>query len=41
MTRRTALARRPQVLGRFMRVMAEASKILHSDKEFTDSVLAR
>jgi hypothetical protein len=24
-----------------MRGMAEASKILHSDKEFTDSVLAR
>jgi ABC-type nitrate/sulfonate/bicarbonate transport system substrate-binding protein len=41
MTRRTTLARRPQVLGRFMRVMAEAAKILHTDKEFTYKVLSK
>ncbi|HEX2229938.1 MAG TPA: ABC transporter substrate-binding protein [Candidatus Binatia bacterium] len=41
MTRRTTLAKRPQVLGRFMRVMAEAAKILHTDKEFTFKVLAK
>ena len=41
MTRRTTLARRPEVLGRFMRATAEAAKILHTDKEFTFKVLAR
>jgi ABC-type nitrate/sulfonate/bicarbonate transport system substrate-binding protein len=41
MTRRSTLAKRPQVLGRFMRVMAEAAKILHNDKEFTFKVLSK
>lgn len=41
MTRRSALAKRSQVLGRFMRVMAEAAKILHTDKEFTFRVLSK
>jgi ABC-type nitrate/sulfonate/bicarbonate transport system substrate-binding protein len=41
MTRRVTLAKRPQVLGRFMRVMAEAAKILHTDKEFTFKVLSK
>lgn len=41
MTRRSTLAKRPQVLGRFMRVMAEAAKILHTDKEFTYKVLGK
>lgn len=41
MTRRAILAKRPAVLGRFMRVMAEASKILHSDKEFVFKVLRK
>lgn len=41
MTRRATLAKRPQVLGRFMRAMAEASKILHTDKEFTFKVLKK
>ena len=41
MTRRKTLAKRPQVLGRFMRVMAEAAKILHTDKEFTYKVLSK
>ncbi len=40
-TRRPIIARRPQVLGRFMRVMAEAAKILHTDKEFTYKVLGK
>jgi NitT/TauT family transport system substrate-binding protein len=41
MTRRSTLAKRPQVLGRFMRVMAEAAKILHTDKELTFKVLGK
>jgi ABC-type nitrate/sulfonate/bicarbonate transport system substrate-binding protein len=41
MTRRSTLAKRPQILGRFMRVMAEAAKILHTDKEFTFKVLSK
>jgi ABC-type nitrate/sulfonate/bicarbonate transport system substrate-binding protein len=40
-TRRSIIAKRGPVLGRFMRVMAEASKILHTDKEFTYRVLAK
>jgi ABC-type nitrate/sulfonate/bicarbonate transport system substrate-binding protein len=41
MTRRSTLAKRPQVVGRFMRVMAEAAKILHTDKELTFKVLGK
>ena len=41
MTRRSTLAKRPQVLARFMRTMAEAAKILHTDKEFTFKVLSK
>ncbi|MBI2360989.1 MAG: ABC transporter substrate-binding protein [Deltaproteobacteria bacterium] len=40
-TRRSKITNRPQVLGRFMRVMAEAAKILHADKEFTYKVLGK
>lgn len=40
-TRRSVIVRRPQVVGQFMRAMAEAVKILHSDKEFTYRVLAK
>jgi NitT/TauT family transport system substrate-binding protein len=40
-TRRTIIAKRPQVLGRFMRVMAEAAKILHTDRDFTYKVLGK
>jgi ABC-type nitrate/sulfonate/bicarbonate transport system substrate-binding protein len=40
-TRRATIAKRPQVLGRFMRVMAEAAKILHTDREFTFKVLGK
>ncbi len=41
MTRRATLAKRPQVLGRFMHALAEAAKILHTDKEFTFKVLSK
>ena len=40
-TRKPVLARRPQVIGQFMRAMAEAVKILHEDKEFTYKVLGK
>jgi len=40
-TRRSIINRRPQVIGRFMRAMAEAAKILHTDREFTYRVLAK
>ncbi|OGQ51263.1 MAG: hypothetical protein A3I10_02775 [Deltaproteobacteria bacterium RIFCSPLOWO2_02_FULL_57_26] len=40
-TRRSIMTKRPQVLGRFMRVMAEAAKILHTDREFTYKVLGK
>jgi ABC-type nitrate/sulfonate/bicarbonate transport system substrate-binding protein len=40
-TRRSSVAKRPQVLGRFMRVIAEAAKILHRDREFTFKVLGK
>ncbi len=39
--RRSIIAKRPQVLGRFMRAMAEAAKILHTDKELTYKVLEK
>ena len=40
-TRRPIMAKRGPVVDRFMRVMAEAAKILHTDKEFTYRVLAK
>jgi len=40
-TLRPVLAKRTQVLGRFMHAMAEAAKILHADKEFTYKVLGK
>jgi len=40
-SRRPIVAKRPQVIGQFMRVMAEAAKILHTDKEFTYQVLGK
>ena len=39
--RRSVIAKRPQVLGRFMRAMAESAKILHTDKELTYKVLEK
>jgi NitT/TauT family transport system substrate-binding protein len=40
-TRRSVLRTRPEVLDRFVRVMAEAMKILFTDKELTYKVLGR
>jgi len=39
--RRSVIAKRPQVLGRFMRAMAESAKILHTDRELTYKVLEK
>lgn len=40
-TRRSLIAKRTQVVGQFMRAMAEAAKILHTDREFTYKVLGK
>ena len=40
-TKRSVIAKRPQVMGQFMRAMAEAAKVLHSDREFTYKVLGK
>lgn len=40
-TRRPIIAKRQQVLSRFMRVMADAAMILHTDREFTYKVLGK
>jgi NitT/TauT family transport system substrate-binding protein len=40
-TRRSIIAKRAPVIGRFMRSMAEAAKIMHTDKEYTYKVLGK
>ena len=40
-TRRSIIAKRPQVVGQFMRTMAEAAKIMHTDREFVYKVLGK
>jgi ABC-type nitrate/sulfonate/bicarbonate transport system substrate-binding protein len=40
-TRRSVIAKRAPVISRFMRAMAEAAKILHTDREFTYKVLGK
>jgi NitT/TauT family transport system substrate-binding protein len=40
-TRRSIMAKRGPVIDRFMRAMAEAAKIVHSDKEYTFKVLQK
>ncbi|MGH7929691.1 MAG: ABC transporter substrate-binding protein [Candidatus Binatia bacterium] len=40
-TKRSVVAKRNQVIGRFMRAMAEASKIAHTDREFVYKVLGK
>jgi len=40
-TKRSVIANRPQVIGNFMRAMAEASKIVHTDREFYYKVLGK
>ena len=41
LTRKSILVKRQAVLGQFLRVMAEAGKIIHSDKEFTYKVMGK
>jgi len=40
-TKRSTIAKRPQVMGNYMHVMAEASKIMHSDREFVYKVFGK
>jgi NitT/TauT family transport system substrate-binding protein len=40
-SKRSVMGKRPQVVGQFMRSMAEAAKILHTDREFTYKVLGK
>ena len=40
-TRRSVIAKRPQVVSQFIKAMAEAAKILHTDKEFVYKVLGK
>jgi NitT/TauT family transport system substrate-binding protein len=40
-TLRSTIAKRGSVIGRFMRVMAESAKILHTDKNFVYKVLGK
>lgn len=40
-TLRPVLTKRAQVVGQYMRAMAEAAKILHTDREFTYKVLGK
>jgi len=40
-TKRSVIAKRPQVIGHFMRAMAEAAKILHTDREFIYKIIGK
>lgn len=40
-TRRSTIAKRPQPAAAFMQAMAEAAKVLHTNKEFTNKVLGK
>ena len=40
-TRRSIIAKRGPVIGRFMRAMAEAAKIMHTDREYTYKILEK
>jgi len=40
-TRRSVIMKRSHVVGQFMRVMAEAAKLMHTNKDLTYKVLAR
>ncbi len=40
-SRRSIIAKRGPVIGRFMRAMAEAARIMHTDKEFVFKVLEK
>jgi ABC-type nitrate/sulfonate/bicarbonate transport system substrate-binding protein len=40
-TKRSVIAKRAQVMGQYMRAMAEASKIMHTDREFVYKVMGK
>jgi NitT/TauT family transport system substrate-binding protein len=40
-TKRSVMAKRPQVMANFMRAMAETSKLMHTDREFVYKVLGK
>jgi ABC-type nitrate/sulfonate/bicarbonate transport system substrate-binding protein len=40
-TKRSIIAKRPEVLARFMQAMAESAKITHTDREFVYKVLGK
>jgi NitT/TauT family transport system substrate-binding protein len=40
-TKRSVIAKRPQVIGNFMRAMAETAKVMHTDREFVYRVLGK
>jgi NitT/TauT family transport system substrate-binding protein len=40
-TKRSVITKRPQVVGQFLRAMAEASKIMQTDREFVYRVLGK
>jgi NitT/TauT family transport system substrate-binding protein len=40
-TKRSVMAKRPQVVGNFMRAMAETAKLMHTDREFVYKVLGK
>jgi NitT/TauT family transport system substrate-binding protein len=40
-TKRSVIAKRAQVIGNFMRAMAETAKIMHTDREFVYKVLGK
>jgi NitT/TauT family transport system substrate-binding protein len=40
-TKRSVIAKRPQAIGQFLRAMAEASKLMQTDREFVYKVLGK
>src|SRR4026208_191372 len=40
-TKRSVIAKRPQMIGNFMRAMAETSKLVHTDREFFYKILGK
>lgn len=40
-TKRSVIAKRPQVIGNFMRAMAEASRVVHTNRDFWFKVLGK
>jgi ABC-type nitrate/sulfonate/bicarbonate transport system substrate-binding protein len=40
-TKRSVMAKRPQVIGNFMRAMAETAKLMQTDREFVYKVLGK